>query len=54
LLDELREVRRHCAYVSRNQHTSGLRGDPENVRISSAIWNNTSSGTKIDGRLTAA
>jgi hypothetical protein len=53
LLDELREVRRHCAYVSRNQHTTGLRGDPKNVQISSAIGDYASSSTKIDGRLTA-
>ncbi len=48
LLHKFREVPRHCAYVSRDRHTTGLRGEPKNVRIRSAIRDEPSSSTKID------
>ena len=47
-MDKIHEVPRHCAYVSRNQHTTGLCGDPKNVRIRSAIRDDASSATKVD------
>ena len=46
--NKLREVTRHCANVTRKQHTADLGCDSKNVRIGSAVRDNTGSSAKID------
>jgi hypothetical protein len=51
--NELRKVAGHRANVSRNQRTSSIGCDPKNLRVGSAVRDNTSGRAKIDGRLAA-
>ena len=54
VLNEFCKVAGHGANVSRGQDAPSLGGDPKNFRISSTIWDNASSRTKVDGWLTTA
>jgi len=51
--DKFRKVAGHCGYVSRNQHTSNLSGNPKNLRIGSAVRDSTGGSARIDWRLAA-